>query len=191
MNSDRDGYYIKQALEGNTSGFAFLVEKYKDMVFTIAVRIAGNREDAEEIAQDVFVKAYQGLAGYKATSKFSTWLYSIAYNQSVSFIRKKHLNICSIDNFGTSIQETFGEDDSRLLLLDDIPPQYAAQALGKLDKTDQIILTLYYQNESMVKEIAKITGLTIANIKVRLFRGRKKLLAELQKIFKTEMVDLL
>jgi RNA polymerase sigma factor (sigma-70 family) len=191
MNLNNDEYYIKEVLKGKSSEFAYLVEKYKDMVFTIASRISGNREDAEEIAQDVFVKAYQGLANFKASSKFSTWLYSIAYNHSISFIRKKHLDTCSIDNLGTSIQDTIGENDSQFIEMETIPTQYAIKALESLDKTDQIILTLFYQNESQVKEISKITGLTITNIKVRLFRGRKKLLGELHKIFKTELVDLL
>lgn len=161
------------------------------MVFTLAYRITGNREDAEEIAQDTFVKAYQGLAGYKASSKFSTWLYAIAYNHSISFIRKKHLNTCSINNFDTKIYDTIGEEDSMLANLDNIPSDLALKAIQSLDELDKVIVTLYYQDECPVKEIAKITELSIANIKIRLFRGRKKILAELKRIFKTELVDLL
>jgi RNA polymerase sigma-70 factor (ECF subfamily) len=161
------------------------------MVFTIAVRITENREDAEEVAQDIFVKAYQGLASFKSNSKFSTWLYAIAYNQSISFIRKKHLATCSIDNLGTALHETLGEEDTQLSDLDGIPGHLAAKALECLEKNDQIILTLYYQDENPVKEISKITGLSVSNIKVKLFRARKKLLTELGKIFKTEMADLL
>jgi len=191
MNLNCDEYYIKQVLEGKTSEFAYLVEKYKDMVFTIAVKISGNREDAEEIAQDVFVKAFKGLAGFKASSKFSTWLYAIGYNQSISFIRKKQLETSSLDYFGKSLHETYGEEDIQFSNMEDIPAKYTEKALECLDKPDQIILSLYYKNECPIKEISKITGYSDSNIKVRLFRGRKKILAELQRIFKSELVDLL
>lgn len=191
MNSKSDEYYIKQVLDGKKSEFAILVEKYKDMVFTIALRITGIREDAEEIAQDVFVKAFQYLNTFKAHSKFSTWLYAIAYNQSVSFIRKKKPETFSIEHITTELHENYGENDPQFMYFDTIPEQYAVKALKSLDKNDQIILTLYYQNENSVKEISKITGMSISNIKVRLFRGRKKLMSEIEKIFKTEMVDLL
>jgi RNA polymerase sigma factor (sigma-70 family) len=191
MIKQSDEYYIQGVLKGNISEFAILVERYKDMVFTIAARITGKREDAEEVAQDIFVKAYQGLASFKSNSKFSTWLYAIAYNQSISFIRKKQLNTLSIDQIGTALHETYGEADMQMIRLEEIPQEYASKALNMLDKTDQIVLTLYYQNENQVKEISKITGLSISNVKVRLFRARKKLLTELEKIFRTEMADLL
>ena len=191
MSLNSDQYYIKRVLEGNSSDFSNLIDKYKDMVFTIAVKISGNREDAEEIAQDVFVKAYQGLAGFRSSSKFSTWLYAIAYNQSVSFIRKRQLDTSSIHNYSTSLYETYGEEDSQYSLLEDIPAKYVEKVMESLDKTDQIILTLYYKKECQVKEISRITGLSVSNIKIKLFRGRKKILEELKKIFKTELVDLL
>lgn len=191
MNKIKDGYYITRILEGKTSEFAYLVNKYKDMVFTIALKISGNREDAEEIAQDAFVKAYNGLAGYKASSKFSTWLYSITYNHAISFIRKKHPETCSIDAISNSHHETFGEDDIQFSQLEDIPACYIEKALSCLDNQDQVILTLYYKEECPVKEIVKIMGLSESNIKVKLFRSRKKVWTELQRIFKTELVDLL
>jgi RNA polymerase sigma-70 factor (ECF subfamily) len=191
MGNLSDLYYIERIIDGNAAEYAILIDRYKNMVFNIAKKIAGNREDAEEIAQDVFVKAFQGLAGFRATSKFSTWLYKIAYNHSISFIRKKNIDTQSIDETGSFIYETLGENDPLLGQLDDIPVEYAQKALEKLDQTDQIILTLYYKEELPVKEIAPIIGLSVANIKVRLFRGRKKLMGELEKTFKTEMVDLL
>lgn len=191
MSIFNDTYYINLVLKGNAGAYAILIDKYKDMVFSICVRITGNREDAEEVAQDVFVKAYQGLAGFRATSKFSTWLYKIAYNHSISFIRKKQPDTVSIESFGNVLHETIGDYDFLHSEIDKIPVQYTLKALEILDNTDQIILTLYYREDTQIKEIAKITGLSMSNVKVRLFRGRKKLLAELEKIFKTELVDLI
>lgn len=191
MESNSDLYYIERILGGNTPEYAIIIDRYKNMVFNIAHKIAGNTEDAEEIAQDIFVKAYQGLAGFRSSSKFSTWLYRIAYNQSISFIRKKQLDTQSIDDLDKFIYETHGEEDPLLEQMDNIPVEYTVQALEKLEKKDQIILTLYYKEELAVKDIADVVGLSVSNIKVRLFRGRKRLMQELEKIFKNEMADLL
>jgi RNA polymerase sigma-70 factor (ECF subfamily) len=191
MKYKQDTYYIKRVIEGNTSEYTFIIEKYKNMVFTIAMRITGNNEDAEEVAQDVFLNAYRGLREFKGSSKFSTWLYRITYNQAISRTRKKQLVTSSLDNPENSIHEIYGEEDTGLSRLDDIPLEYLKKALGKLDEIDRTILTLYYQDDCSVKEISKITGLTSSNVKVKLFRSRKKLLTEFERLFKNEFVDLL
>jgi RNA polymerase sigma factor (sigma-70 family) len=191
MNKQSDLYYIERIIGGKTAEYAVIIDRYQHMVFNIARKIAGNTEDAEEIAQDVFVKAYQALASFKASSKFSTWLYRIAYNHAVSFMRKRQLDTQPIEDLGKFIYETHGEDDPLLEQMNDIPVEYTVKALEKLEKTDQIILTLYYKEEQAVKDIADVVGLSVSNIKVRLFRGRKRLMLELEKIFKNEMADLL
>lgn len=191
MTLKKDSYYIAQVLNGRTSDFAYLIDKYKDMVFTLTFRITGNREDAEEVSQDVFLKAYRGLAAFRGTSKFSTWLYKIAYNESVSRIRKKQPDMRSYDSLEIGIDEWQGEMDANHERLDNIPATYVKQAFEKLEETDRAVLTLFYQDELNVKEIASATGLSISNVKVKLFRGRKKLTGFLEKILKTELIDLL
>ncbi len=191
MRFKKDTYYIKQVIEGKASEYAYLIDKYKNMVFTLAARITGNKEDAEEVSQDVFLKAYQNLKEFKGYSKFSTWLYRITYNQAISKTRKKQLTIQSLDHEDYNIHEKYGEEDASLLKLDDIPSVYLKQVLEIVDETDKVILTLYYQDDCGVKEISKITGLTASNVKVKLFRSRKKLLTEFERLFKTEFVDLL
>ena len=81
---------IALVLKGDQSAYAALVERYQNFVFTIVLRYVKSREDAEEVAQDVFVKAYRSLADFKGTSKFSTWLYTITTTSSISFLRKKN-----------------------------------------------------------------------------------------------------
>jgi RNA polymerase sigma factor (sigma-70 family) len=191
MTLKKDSYYINQVLNGRTSDFAYLIDKYKDMIFTLTFRITGNREDAEEVSQDVFLKAYRGLAAFRGTSKFSTWLYKIAYNESVSRIRKKQPDIRSYDSMEIRIDEWQGEMDANHERLDNIPATYVKQAFEQLEETDRAILTMFYQDELNVKEIASATGLSISNVKVKLFRGRKKLTGFLEKILKTELIDLL
>ena len=78
MNTKPDEYYIKQTLSGNVNAFAILVERYKNMVYTLSIKIVKNKEEAEEISQDAFVKAYKSLKNFKGESKFSTWVYKIA-----------------------------------------------------------------------------------------------------------------
>ncbi len=191
MYLKKDNYYIARVLEGKTSDYACIIDKYKDMIFTLAFRITGNREDAEEVSQDAFLKAFNGLAEFRGTSKFSTWLYKIAYNQSISHIRKKKPDIRSYDSLESRADEWQGETDMNLEQLDNIPVVYVRQAFEKLEETDRVILTLFYQDDVNVKEIASITGLGVSNVKVKLFRGRKKLVDILEKTLKTELIDLI
>ncbi|HEY4156176.1 MAG TPA: sigma-70 family RNA polymerase sigma factor, partial [Puia sp.] len=99
-----DTEIISRVLHGEQAIFAQLVERYQNYVFTLVLRLIENREDAEETAQDVFVKAYRSLADFRGESKFSTWLFTIARTSSISFLRKKKLDIRSLDNERTGLQ---------------------------------------------------------------------------------------
>src|SRR5476649_2150664 len=100
--SDTD--LIEQTLAGDQSAYADLVKRHQRFVFTLAMRFAKNREDAEEIAQDCFIKAYRSLSSFQRQSKFSTWLYSIVYTTAMTFLRKKRVDTDSIDDENTYIQ---------------------------------------------------------------------------------------
>src|SRR5215216_596058 len=89
---------IAQVVKGEQQAYSMLVERYQNYVFTIVLRYVKGREDAEEVAQDVFIKAYRSLADFKGASKFSTWLYTITTTTSLSFLRKKQLEVHSLDN---------------------------------------------------------------------------------------------
>jgi RNA polymerase sigma factor (sigma-70 family) len=95
---------IDQTLAGNQAAYADLVKRHQRFVFTLAMRFAKVREDAEEIAQDCFIKAYRSLGSFQRQSKFSTWLYSIVYTTSMTFLRKKRVATDSIDDENTYIQ---------------------------------------------------------------------------------------
>jgi len=98
MESKHDQVYIDRILNGEVNAYTFLINKYKDMVYTIASKITRNHEDAEEVAQDTFMKAFQKLDTFKGDSKFSTWLYSIVYRTAISRIRKKEVSTLAIDD---------------------------------------------------------------------------------------------
>ena len=95
---------INRILSGDSNAYGELVKKYQNYVFTLALRFTHNREDAEEVAQDIFIKAFRSLADFKGNSKFSTWLYTIVYTTSITFLRKKRLETTSIDDEHTFLQ---------------------------------------------------------------------------------------
>ena len=183
-----DSYYVAQVLKGNVASFAFLVDKHKDSIFNLAYRITGNREDAEEIAQDAFLKAFQKLDTFRKQSKFSTWLYRIAFNLAISKTRKKktettELNEKYFDHYiledvRFEIMETDEEDVTRLL----------HQAMDELDTQELALTTLFYYEGKSIDDISEITGLTPGNVKVRIHRTRKKLYAILHRIMSTQEV---
>jgi RNA polymerase sigma factor (sigma-70 family) len=191
MNYQEDSFYINKVLNGNIASYAILVEKHKNLAYTIALRIAKNHEDAEEIAQDAFLKAYNSLNSFKEKSKFSTWLYKIVFNAAISRMRKKKILKVSMDegNIGNTIQE------EQIDALDNLHKKerkkIIAEAIARLKEDESVVMTLYYLNENNLKEIEEITGFSNSNIKILLHRGRKKLLLELKKILKEEIVDML
>ena len=191
MNYREDSFYINKVLKGNLPSYAILVEKHKGMAYTLALRIAKNHEDAEEIAQDSFLKAYNSLGTFKEDAKFSTWLYKIIYNTAISRFRKKHIESYSMEEsqIADSIHEK--EVDGLNILHHKERKKIISEAISRLKEDEGVAMTLFYLNENSIREIEDITGFTGSNIKILLHRGRKKLLFELKKILKEEIVDIL
>jgi len=191
MNYREDNFYIKKVLKGNLPSYAILVEKHKSLVYTLALRISKNHEDAEEIGQDAFLKAYNSLNTFKQESKFTTWLYKIVYNTAVSRFRKKHIESFSMED--SPIQESNqGEHiDGLDIMHHKERKKIISEAISRLKQDEGVVMTLFYLSENNIKEIEEITGLTNSNIKILLHRGRKNLLFELKKILKEEIVDIL
>ena len=175
MQPDTDPLLIQKTLEGDTKAFGQLVEKYQAFVFTIIIRMVKVREEAEEVAQDTFIKAYQSLANFRGDSKFSSWLYSIAYRKALDALRKNKKNsnlelIEDITEGDCSVIEnalSFLESEERKEAIQD--------CILKLPEQEAAIITLFYFEEQTIKEIAVITELTEDNIKIKLHRSRKKL----------------
>ena len=97
VEHQQDNIYITKVLEGDRNAFAYLVDKYKTMVYSLALRLVKDREEAEEISQDAFIKAYQSLASFKGKAKFSSWLYRIVYNTAISKLRQQPAGRVSLD----------------------------------------------------------------------------------------------
>ena len=190
MSYLKDDYYVDRVLQGDHSSYAMLVERHKDMVFTLALRMLKNREEAEEVAQDAFLKAYSSLKNFRKDSKFSTWIYRIVYNLSISQLRKSKAQQYPLDDEQRhfELEDTHQKMD-RLEQSD--RKKFIQQALDKLTYDEQTIITLYYHDDLPVNEIADITQMSTSNVKVKLYRARKRLHAKLGDILKQEINSLL
>ena len=181
---------IQQVLAGNTEMYSLLINTYKNKVFSLAYAIVSNKEDAEEIAQDAFVKAFKGLPSFKERSSFSTWMYRIVVNTALN--KKKLKKLVTVNETGQIIQdEPFGFDTLTYSLKRDDQKKFIRMALNALNEQEKLCLTLFYLNELSVNEIQGITGLSESNIKVLLLRGRKHLYEQLKKLLKSEVKNLI
>ena len=174
VHKEEDIHYIKDVLNGNTSSFKFLIQAYQNHVFNIIYRVIQHRQDAEELAQDVFIKVYNSLSTFKSESKFSTWLYSIAYNTAISHQRKKkiiqmplHEEILNIET-----EEEFFNDFEDV---ENLKHLHLPIALQKIPAEGQTIITMYYQQKLSISEISDITNISKSNVKIKLYRSRKLL----------------
>jgi RNA polymerase sigma-70 factor, ECF subfamily len=187
--SDND--IISRVLRGEHQLYAELVNRYQNFVFTITLRYTQQREDAEEIAQDIFVKAYRSLADFRGESKFSTWLYTIVNTTCITFLRKKRLETHSLDDesvFELADSQHSGfkanqvEQKSKVAMVN--------QAIKLLNPDDAKLITLFYKGEQSLDEIGQIMGLDPNTVKVRLHRARQRLKEKMEKNFAQEVRDL-
>ncbi len=175
MNHQSDQYYINQVLEGQVNAFSVLVERYQGLVYTVVYRMIKNKEQAEEVAQDSFIKAYKSLSNYRGDAKFSTWLYTIAYRKSLDAIKASKRMITSelIEEVSEGEMELVG--DALNYLQTKERKKIISDSIMKLPEDEAAIVTLYYFEEKSVKEIVEIVNLTADNVKIKLYRSRKKL----------------
>ena len=184
-----DQVYINKILDGDANAFAVLVDRYKDLVYTLAMRMVKNKEEAEEVSQDTFIKAYKSLNRFKGDSKFSTWIYRVAYNTCLDRLKKnkRQQQTVTIDEYTEHQVKTIDN------ALDRIETQEKQQAikdcLELLPSEDSFLLTLYYFEELSLDEISKTVGLKPNNVKVKIFRSRKKLATILKERLDNETIE--
>jgi len=175
MDYRNDTYYIEQVLEGKINAFSHLVDRHKDKAYNLAFRICGNREEAEEIAQDAFIKAYRSLKNFRKKSSFATWLYRIVYNTAISLVRTRKQRILALEEFPADAADFLGFSKNEEEAGEDYRNSLINFALQKIPEEDRGLITLYYYDDLDTEEISKITGINKPGIKVRLFRARKKM----------------
>lgn len=190
MDVQKEKYLIERVKAGDKEAFTGLVNSYKDMIYTVCLRMLNSEADAEEAAQDVFVKAFRSMGSFQARSKFSTWLYRIAYNNCISVIRKKVKMIDLVDE----VPE--GEvDEMEMNGLESLSARersrYLKMAIDSLAETDAVVVTLFYYDELSLEEIAQVTGLTSSNIRIKLHRSRKLMYRVICENLKSEVSSIL
>ena len=179
-----DTEIIKRILVGEQAMFAQLVQRYQQYVFTLVYRFTDNREDAEEISQDVFVKAYRSLADFRGEAKFSTWLYTIVRTSCITFLRKKRLDTTSLDNERTSMQLESKESGFTANTIEQKSKHAMVNAaIRLLSPDDTQVLTLFYKGEQTLDEIGRVMGLDPNTVKVKLHRARNRLKEKMEKHF--------
>jgi len=186
-----DMHIISLVLKGDQNAYATLVNRYQNYVFTIVLRYIKSREDAEEVAQDVFIKAYRSLAAFKGDAKFSTWLYTITTTTCITFLRKKKLEIHSLDNekvFQAASVVDSGMSANQIEQKSKV--NMVNEAIKLLSGDDAQIITLFYKGEQTLEEIAQILGKETNAVKVQLHRARARLKEKMQKHFSAEVRDI-
>lgn len=187
-----DSEIISRVLSGEQQLYAELVGKYQNFVFTITLRYAHQREDAEEIAQDVFVKAYRSLSNFRGDAKFSTWLYTIVTTSCITFLRKKRLETSSLNNEGvleiadsmeSGMKANQVEQKSKVAMVN--------EAIKLLSSDDATIITLFYKGEQTLEEIGRVLNLEPNTVKVRLYRARQRLKEKMETHYAQEIKDLI
>lgn len=184
-----DQVYIEAILKGDTNAFTVLVDRYKDLVYTLSLRMMKHTEEAEEAAQDTFIKAYKSLNKFKGDSKFSTWIYRVAYNTCLDRLKKNKRQQYTVEINEYTEHQVKTLDNA----LDQIEAKEKEQTiqdcLALLPSEDSFLLTLYYFEELSLEEIGKIVSLKPNNVKVKLFRSRKKMATILKRRLDNDIIE--
>jgi RNA polymerase sigma-70 factor (ECF subfamily) len=166
-----ENIYIDRVLSGDIDAFSYFIKKYKNLAFNISYAIVKDEQYAEEVVQDAFMKAFNGLKKFHRTAKFKSWFYRIVVNESFLKLRtiKKHLFVNSIeDQVDVVLQEKTEE-------ISEQKTKKIHKVLGQLNAKEALAIELFYLEELSIDDIVDITGWTKANTKVILHRARKSM----------------
>ncbi|MCX6237186.1 MAG: RNA polymerase sigma factor [Bacteroidia bacterium] len=191
MEKKTDEYYIREILKGDSGSFSQLVERYSHLAFSLSMKILNQREDAEEAAQDAFIKAYNSLTSFQSSSTFKTWFFRIVYNTSISRLRTRKNIEVKFEDVKISDTEMQATESAIGQLSTDDRQRFLQVGLERLDPDERALLKMYYYDDFSMDEISTITGLTVSNVKVKIHRSRKKLLLELRFVLKDEIISIL
>ncbi len=189
MEYRADRFYIDQVLEGNINAFGHIIDRYKDRAFNLAYRICGNREEAEEVAQDSFLKSFRSLKEFRMQSSFTTWLYRIVYNTSITYLRNRKDSMLSLDDFPADTFTLAGNNYADEETEKEYNRYLVNYVLNKLNEEDRGLISMFYYDELSIAEISGITSVSKSNIKVRLHRIRQKMMDIINKVEKSKSIS--
>lgn len=163
---------IQACLDQKPNAFSALVMKYQNAMYSVCFSILKNPQEAQEATQDTFIKMHKSLKSFNLDSKFSAWLYKIAYRTSLDYLRKRKSSVnfedvdYGIESNAIGQQESMHQTELTQQLL---------KAISYLNPEEAGLIRMFHLEELSIKELASITGMSVSNVKVKLFRGRKKL----------------
>lgn len=180
-----DQQLIAKVLNGDKHAFAILIRQTEGLVAKIVFQMTGSTDDRKDLVQEIYIRAYQNLAGFEFRSKLSTWIGQIAYHTCLQYLKKKKL--CYLEDIS---EESYAADIAYLerethLFQKDLSDILLA-AVARLPPLYRTLITLYHQEELRYEEIREVTGLPEGTIKNYLFRARKALRNDLLKRYKKE-----
>ena len=183
MKPEEVSHIISRIRSGDSDAFRVIVRSYKDSVYALALKMTRSHDDAEDVAQETFIKAFKSIAGFKGKSQFFTWLYKICYFTAINHLRKanklaSNFEITDVEDEDASILDKLNEQEQRDMI---------DKAMSYLKPQERAVVTLFYLDEQPMKDISEITGLSLPNVKVLIHRSRKKLHTILQQITKKEL----
>ena len=177
-NARNDFNLVSKAKEGDQKAYAEIMQRYKDSLYFMALKMVNNKDDAMDLTVETFAKAFENLEKYKPEYAFSTWLFRIATNNSIDFIRKKRLNVISLD----SLTEEQGEDKYLQVRAEGLNPEETSIRKQESEKLKNMVeqlplryrtlIVLRYYEELSYEEIAKQVDIPIGTVKAQLFRAR-------------------
>jgi len=185
-----ENYYLNKAIRGEREGFEYLIATYQKLAYTLAVKICKDKEDAEEVVQDAFMKAFRALADFRSAAKFSTWLYKIVYYTALTKKSSRRMDGIELDE--NSELEIYLLDEKKEFngLVQADRKRYINLALNTLGEEERAVITLHYLGEKSTSEIAEILNIGKSAVKMRLMRGRQKLEQSLKDLLGTEINEL-
>lgn len=162
-----DDFYIDKVLNGDKQAFRYFVRHYKDIAYNLAISIVKDNQNAEDVVQEAFIKAFKGLKSFKKDAKFSSWFYRIVVNEAFTYLRKNKIDFADIDDQKIALASEEIKEDQRWVSVQNF--------MRCLNPKESLVLNLFYLEEKKIAEISNITSWSISNVKVLLHRARKNL----------------
>ncbi len=185
---DDDSILIEQALAGSQKAYTELMERHRTAIYHIINKIVHNEDVANDLVQETFMKAFSALATYRSEYRFSTWLYKIAANTSIDFLRKKRIQALSLDR---PLVTKDGEVDIEIPDYSYHPERDLEQkernfsieeAIESLPKKYREVIVYRHKDDKSYEEIADLLGVPVGTVKARIFRARELLKKKLRHI---------
>jgi RNA polymerase sigma-70 factor, ECF subfamily len=177
--SDIDRDIIEQVRGGNTRRYALLIDRHKDRALTLATRLASDKEEAEELVQDAFMRAFKSLDQFRGDAKFGTWFYRILYNLCMTRVTRRHCRLETLDVEDGAMMENLLVDQDEPSIHEQMESaelhEMISNEVDRLPEKFRSVITLFYVQEMSYEEIVSVLSVPIGTVKTNLFRARNLL----------------